>query len=317
VQRWYITFHGGETAHAWNNIHTFDLDGRPLGTALDTHSLPHHIRLRELRGFAFGPDRELYVANAYRNASQVLRFSGTVGANGKHAFRDVFVEQHQANPGLSHPFDVTFGPDGHLFVPSQDTNIVGRYYGPRAADGPPGTPMPHPSALSEGDTRRLLPGTFVPSEKHTPRGLRAVRRAIFGADGVLYVADRDTNSVKVYDGTSGAYLREYRHHHLTTPVHLLQAGNGEILVGSRDANTVFAIDTGGDTVRPLLDSGGGGLRSPAGLAFGPDGMLYVCSRETRQILRFDAMSGQPAREPFLDGLADFPEFIALVTHQAG
>jgi sugar lactone lactonase YvrE len=53
------------------------------------------------------------------------------------------------------------------------------------------------------------------------------------------------------------------------------------------------------------------LRAPAGLAFDPDGRLYVCSRETGQILRFDA-AGTPDPEPFIDGLDDAPEFIALI-----
>ena len=48
------------------------------------------------------------------------------------------------------------------------------------------------------------------------------------------------------------------------------------------------------------------------MAFGPDGRLYVCSRETRQILRFDASTGAPDSTPFIDDLEDFPEFIALV-----
>ena len=65
-------------------------------------------------------------------------------------------------------------------------------------------------------------------------------------------------------------------------------------------------------VTTLVEPGAGGLRAPAGMAFGPDGRLYVSSRETRQILRFDASTGKPDATPFIDGLEDFPEFIALV-----
>src|SRR5918997_862824 len=190
VQRWYVTFHGGESsrqaphdqagsreAHSrsWNNIHVFALDGTPLGKALDTHTLPDDLDLRELRGFAFGPDGDLYVANAYKDTSQVLRFAGKPGADGKHPFLEAYSEQHKTNPGLAHPFDVAFGPDAHLYVPSQDTNIVARYYGPHATDGKPGMPMPHPEALQETDPKHLLPGTFIPAQKHAPRGLRTVR----------------------------------------------------------------------------------------------------------------------------------------------
>ena len=56
----------------------------------------------------------------------------------------------------------------------------------------------------------------------------------------------------------------------------------------------------------------GGLRAPTGMVFGRDGRLYVSSRETRQILRFDASSGTLDATPFIDGLKDYPEFIALV-----
>jgi glucose/arabinose dehydrogenase len=328
VQHWYVTFHGGEPSkrdprhkaetpgtrsRAWNNIHVFALDGAPLGKALDTHTLPDGLDLRELRGFVFGPDGDLYVANAYKDASQVLRFAGTPAADGKHPFREVYVEQHKTNPGLAHPFDLAFGPDAHLYVPSQDTNIVGRYYGPRATEGKAGTPMPHPRALQDADTKHLLPGTFIPSQKHAPSGLRTVRGAIFGPDGDLYVADRDAACIKRYDGGSGALRREYRHQHLTTPVHLtFRAHDGALLAGSRDGDAVFAIDPETAAVTTLVAPGAGGLRAPAGMAFGPDGMLYVGSRETRQILRFDASAGKPDSAPFIDDLDDFPEFIALV-----
>jgi DNA-binding beta-propeller fold protein YncE len=328
VQRWYITFHGGDSpkqdargkgelgaarSRTWNNIHVFGLDGTPLGKALDRRSLPVDVELRELRGFAFGPDGNLYVANAYKDASQVLRFAGTRGDDGKHRFREVYAERHETNPGLAHPFDVSFGPDSHLYVPSQDTNIVGRYYGPHETVGKPGTPMPHPEALQDADTKHLLPGTFIPSQKHAHRGLHAVRGAVFGPDGDLYVADRDADSIKRYDGGSGEFQREYRHRHLTTPVHLaFRAHDGALLVGSRDGDAVFAIDPETGALTTLVESGTGGLRAPAGMAFGPDGRLYVSSRETRQILRFEASTGKPDPRPFIDDLEDYPEFIALV-----
>src|SRR5262249_1360095 len=147
------------SSNTWNNIHVFSLDGQPLGKALATHSLPDDLELRELRGFAFGPGGDLFIANAYKNASQVLRFSRTVDDDGKPTFREIFIERHQENPGLHHPFDVTFGPDGHLYVPSQDTNVVGRYFGPATAQAEPGAPVPHPEALEGVDEKHLLPGT--------------------------------------------------------------------------------------------------------------------------------------------------------------
>jgi hypothetical protein len=109
-------------------------------------------------------------------------------------------------------------------------------------------------------------------------------------------------------------VRTYEHDELTTPIHLLfRPVDGVLLVGSRDRHAVFAIDTATGEVSPLVEPHAGGLRSPAGLAFGPDDKLYVCSRDGKQILRFDAASGAPDDRPFIDDLEDFPEFITLVT----
>ncbi len=312
MQCWYITFHGGAGADDWNNIHAFDLSGGAIGKVLDTHSLPHGLHLRELRGFTFGPDGELYVANAYQDASQVLRFEGAIGADGRHRFRDVYVSQHHANPGLDHPFAVTVGPDGHLFVPSQGTNVIGRYGGPKQADPEPGAPLPFPPSLNGVNARKLPPGTFVPSSQHASNGLRAVRGTMFGADGNLYVVDRDANRIKCYHGMSGSLLREYRHVHLAAPIHLLATRDGALLVGNRDANSIVRIDPASGDVQTLVKPGAGGLAGPAGMAFGPDGKLYVCSRESREILRFDPDTGAPDSAPFIKDLPDHPEFIALV-----
>ena len=172
--------------------------------------------------------------------------------------------------------------------------------------------MPHPEALQDADTKHLLPGTFIPSHKQVDRGLRAVRGAIFGPDGDLYVADRDADSIKRFDGDSGAFRQEFRHPHLSTPVHLAFCPDGALLAGSRDRHAIFAIDPERGTVGTLIEPGAGGLRAPAGMAFDLDGRLYVSSRETRQILRFDASTGKPEATRFIDDLEDFPEFISLV-----
>lgn len=314
---WYVSFHGGEQHHDWNNLHRFSPDGKHLGGVLDRASLPEHIKLRELRGFSFGPDGDLYVANAYKNLSQILRFHGQLNAAGKHEFRQVFVERHAANSGLAHPFDVEFGPDGNVFVPSQDTSLVGRYYGPHAADGQPGEVMPFPAALQPFPDGTFHPGTFVPSHRHVPTGLKEVRHAIFGPEGHLFVADRTANRVQRYDGDSGELIRQYEAKHLETPIHLLWLPeDGSLLVGSRDRHSVLKLDPeSGDAVE-LIAPKAGGLASPAGLALGPDGGLYVASRDARQVLVFDPDTGKPGKQPFLDHLPDLPEFLQFVPSPA-
>lgn len=342
--RWYVSFHGGEGRHDRNNLHAYGLNGEPLGTVLATHVLPTAVALRELRGFSWGPDGDLYVADAYKGDSRILRFGGQPGADGKHTFVAVFAEQggegkpaaghhHQASeaggppphPGLAHPFDVAFGPDGNLYVPAQDTQIVARCYGPLTVRGPlacglPGGPMPHPSALSDlGLPPGILHvGTFVPAHHHVPApvGLREVRHALFGPGGDLFVADRAAGRVKRYHGTTGALLAELGGDHLPTPIHLLFLPDGRLLAGSRDAHAVFALDLEGGAVSPLVKPGAGGLREPGGLALGPDGLLYVASRGGRQVLRFDPETGMSAGKPFLNDLPDAPEFVRLVADAA-
>ena len=151
----YLSFHGGTGTGNWNNIHAYDVKGSQIGKVLDKKSLPKKVDLRELRGFDLGPDRNLYVVNAFQHYSQVLRFSGTRDDRGRHAFIDVFAEiDTDSNPGLVHPFHLAFSPSGDLYVSAQDTNLVLRYWGPNATEGKPGEPMPLPPRLAASSGRR-------------------------------------------------------------------------------------------------------------------------------------------------------------------
>jgi DNA-binding beta-propeller fold protein YncE len=307
-----ISFHGGEGPDDWNNLHAYDKEGNSLGKVLDTSSLPAHIRLRELRGFVFDPHGDLYVTNAWQGGSHVLRFAGQANDQGRHEFVDVFVDHQPGNPGLSHPFDVTFGPDGHLFIPSQDTNVVGRYFGPTADTGTAGTPMPVPVAVRDLGIRDVLPGTYVPSKHHADHGLSAVRGSVFDSQGRLYVVDRDDNAVKAYDGQDGKHIRSYHNKRLGSPIHLLpHPDNQRMLVGSRDRHAVVSIDLETGDMEDFVAPHHGGLHSPSGMAIGTDRMLYVGSRDAHQVLRYDLSTGKADHNPFIDKLHDAPEFLRL------
>lgn len=311
---WYISFHGGEEKSAFNNIHVYSSDGTKLRKALNKKSIPDGIVLRELRGFIFGPDRNLYVVNAYFKYSEILKFTGELNKNGQHDFAGVFVKRHpDTNPGIDHPFNAAFDSDGNLYVSSQNTNLVARYHGPVSKTGQAGMPMP----LPEGVDLKVdpPPGTFVPSAKIASNGLLDVRAVIFAPNKDLYVADRAADCVRIYEDRTGRYLRNLvsRSDQLDKPIHLLFSPDGRyLLIGSGGNDSILRHDIDQRSTSVFVPSKSGGLNGPAGMVFGDDGFLYVASRNTKEILRYNANDGTPFGKPFIKELGDYPEFLMLV-----
>lgn len=313
-REWYISFHGGEEKVCLNNIHIYSADGKLLRKALNKKSLYPGVKLRELRGFIFEPDKNLYVVNAYFEYSEILKFKGVPNKDGQHDFAGVFVKRHaDMNPGINHPFNAAFDPNGDLYVSSQNTNLVARYHGPAGEQGQPGLPMPFPQSLDLD--RYLPPGTFIPSAKLASHGLMEVREAIFAPNGDLYVADRAADCVRVYEARTGHFLRNVvsRSDHLDKPIHLLLSPDGQYLfIGSGGNDAILRHDLKRNATTVFVAPKSGGLNGPAGMAFGDDGFLYVASRNTKEILRYDARDGRPSSEPFIKDLADNPEFLMRV-----
>ena len=307
TKEWYISFHGGDESSTLNNIHVYSAGGKWLRKALSKDSLPHAVALRELRGVTIGPDGNIYVVNAFKDFSQILRFHGKLNAHEQHDFMDVFVQYDAvSNPGLKHPFNAVFDSHGNLHVTSQDTSVLLRYYGPKSRDGVPSATMPLPTALQAATG--LYPGTFCASAKQAPHGLVVVREAVF-IGSLLYVADRDANCVKKHDAVTGEYRGEIAAKGLLDkPIHLAVSG-GALYIGNRGNESVVKCDLHSEAVTTFIQSQAGGLKNPAGLAFGDDGFFYVASRGSRQILRYQLADGRPDGRPFIDGLHDDPEFI--------
>src|SRR5262249_16262507 len=104
-KEWYISFHGGEEKSALNNIHVYSAEGEKLRKALNKKSVTDDVKLRELRGFVFGPDKNLYVVNAYFEYSEILKFKGALNKDGQHDFIGVFTKRHpNPTPGVDPPF---------------------------------------------------------------------------------------------------------------------------------------------------------------------------------------------------------------------
>ena len=313
-KEWYISFHGGEEEVSLNNIHVYSTDGKKLRKALNKKSLPAGVTLRELRGFVFGPDQNLYVVNAYFQYSEVLKFKGVPNQDGQHDFAGVFVKRHpDMNPGIDHPFNAAFDSEGDLYVSSQNTSLIARYHGPASKTGQPGTPMPFPQGV---DFDMDVPsGTFVPSAQLASTGLHEVRGVIFAPNNDLYVADRAADCVRIYEARTGRYLRNLvsRSDQLDRPIHLLFSPDGRYLfIGSGGNDSILRHDFRRNSTSVLVASKSGGLDGPAGMAFGDDGFLYVASRNSKDILRYGPNDGRPRGKPFIENLADNPEFLMLV-----
>ncbi len=71
-----------------------------------------------------------------------------------------------------------------------------------------------------------------------------------------------------------------------------QALAQDFLVGSWSTRAVHRYDSvTGQSRGVFVPAGSGGLQTPDGLAYGPDGNLYVSSAESNQILRYNGVTG--------------------------
>lgn len=273
-------------------------------------------------GVVYGPhDGNLYVSSGLFSGPNVfkgvLRYDRATGS-----FLNAFTE-----PGhLDSPRGVVFGPDGHLYVADRlggaDPNAgrVVRFHGTTGA------------FLDE----------FVPAGGvGRPAGL------VFGPDPDnpgqldLYVTAPVNHSVSRFDGATGAYRGEFvtpGSGGLAYPAGLTFGPTGDLYVASYALGKGYqavlryqgaAGATPGAFIDAFVPPGRGGLRTPFGLLFGPDGNgdgrqdLYVNSAEVNGalgakdhssvVLRYDGVTGA-----FLDtfvaagsGRLDNPAFMTF------
>jgi DNA-binding beta-propeller fold protein YncE len=165
--------------------------------------------------------------------------------------------------------DVTYGPDGRLYVACAGDNGISRI--------DPATGQ----SLSF-----VLGGTG---------GLASPRSLVFGPDGNLYVSSASGDVLK-YHGATGSFLG----------VFVDQTGNGggpvdpyglvfhqgKLYVASFFPSEVKAFNaTTGAFVSTFVASGAGGLSGPTALDFGPSGDLYVTSLGNNTIRRYAGATG--------------------------
>ncbi len=202
----------------------------------------------------FGPDGHFYVASS--GTHSILRYNGITGA-----FMDVFIrsgEKGLPSGSLRSPTDLTFGPDGLLYVASQGTNSILRF-----------------------DAGGNFDKTFVSSVSSgglvAPVGIR-----FYGDD--FFVAGRLSGKVHRYDAVSGAFEATLGS---GTFYGLDFDAGGSLYVADLGGAKVVKLNPGTGVADPsFMAAGSGGLASPFGIAFGPGNRLFVSGYENNSVKRF-------------------------------
>jgi sugar lactone lactonase YvrE len=180
-------------------------------------------------GMVFGQDGNLYVSSV--GTQSVDRFEGPTGsAPGSPlpaAGQSGATFLAPGSGGLAGPNELTFGPNGELFVAngSPVSGVTNNNYGVLEYD-----------ATTGGFITTYVASTSV----DVPRGIA------FDQEGRLYVADSTTNAIHRYD-SQGNYLDDpvtSSASSLQVPIGMVFNSAGALLVSSRDGNAVDQYDSG-------------------------------------------------------------------------
>jgi len=172
----------------------------------------------------FRPDGRMYVGDL-GNVRSIRRFDAATGA-----YIDEFIRTTPQGALNGDPQFFAFGPDGNVYVASQQTSRILRYDGTTGAFidefipvGPDGVGLP--SGIVFGPDGYLYAGSTVTHEVRRYNvwtkelvdvfvqpgsgGLNTPVGLVFGPDGNLYVASANSGEVLRYDGRTGAFIDEF------------------------------------------------------------------------------------------------------------
>jgi sugar lactone lactonase YvrE len=222
-------------------------------------------------GMTLGPDGVLYVAST---ATEVHGYPpGAMGAIHKYDPADgryLGVFATLPNPKSTF-WDITFGPDGHLYTVVQDAGTSSAF---QRYDGKTGSLLATLSTVSAGGD---MPGGQS-----------------VGPDGNLYVNFRSQQiplGVRVFDGTSGALLREVRLPQTSFTRFNAFGPDGLFYVSDYFSGNIDVYDfrsgAAGDFVRTIPNAPGA-----QGMVFDGDGVLYAGAYYGNAIAKVLPGSGQ-------------------------
>ncbi len=175
--------------------------------------------------------------------------------------------------GLQATAGVEIGPDGNIYVSSQNTGEILFY------DGETGAPLPSP--LTGG--RDGLFAVLLNDDEENPFGAPGPLR--FGPNGNLYVSDFGGTTVRVFDGATGAELAPAATG-FGPPGGLTFAPNGDLYVGNFGSSGVIRVRNG--VQQNFITSGTGPIVTPSSMLFIPNGDMLVVSMYANEIHRYSA-----------------------------
>lgn len=155
---------------------------------------------------------------------------------------------------LNDPHDLTFGPDGNLYIADK--------FGDRVV-------------LMNPDTLEVI-GSIGDG------ALAGAHDVSFGPDGTLYVAATNLNGVVSYDMSGGVPRNTGVLGPFPRTEGVLAHSNGRLYVMASGSGQLFAME--GDQVVAVA----AGMPGAHDVAEGPDGSVWVADNVARRIVRFDA-----------------------------
>jgi hypothetical protein len=159
------------------------------------------------------------------------------------------------------------------------------------------------AVATEGDSAVRFTDAFVSAMSG---GLLTPRNIAFGPDGKLYVAGQNSDSVQLYDGTTGTFLD------VVIPSSAGLGGawaldfgpDGNLYAAGALSNNVLRYNLATSVIDEYISPGAFGLSQPKGMLFGPDGNLYISSTTggggipgPHRVLRFGGPNGPSPGSP--------------------
>lgn len=138
-----------------------------------------------------------------------------------------------------------------------------------------------------------------------------------GAGDAWVVSTTDNVGLGRFHAVVGTRVRTAVGGQLMSGQDVAVRSDGQVFVTSAGNGRVLQYDSSGQYVGDFVAGGSGGLSWPTGLTFGPNGNLFVCSRDTSSVLEYDGLTGAFVRALITSGTGGLSAPFGLVFHRNG